>query len=167
MTDRQLERSIEWEAASEPIVLEHLTFPTPLLMPGTSKVTIARDDNLQLQLVGEGVLTEGGAYKRRRDEEGAIEAGAFYPTSEVSIDTPGGKLALRMHVEHVPFWLQLSGRERRFRQRGLVQKLLWTFSQRFVFDETTDTPRVETISEPAWRSDWYVNGVTGLHFARR
>lgn len=167
MSERQLERAMEWEAASEPLVLEHVAFPTPLFMPGTKKVTIARDENLQLKLVGEGVLTESGAFKRRRDEEDVTQSGAFYATKEVAFDAHGSQLTLRMHLEHVPSTLHTTARESTFQQLGAVYRMRRTSSRKFVFGDGADVPALEPLGEMVWRSDWYLNGVTRLRFTRQ
>ena len=166
MSKRFLERAIEWEALSKPFVLEHLervALPTPF-MPGARKLTIERDRNLQLGIVADGVIADTGEIPRRREQSESIPLGAFHPLSEVSFPAYGSQLALRMHLEQVPSSLKFASRENTFRQRGWVQRVTRTSAQRFAFGSDEEIPALVPLGEPAWRSDWYVNGATIIHF---
>jgi hypothetical protein len=165
MTERYLERAIEWESAAQPSVLERVRLPTPPFVPGATKLTISRDDNLQLRLVAEGVLTAAGEVARRRERVESIPLGAFVPATKVSFDVYGSRLHLEMHLEPTPSPLEWIGRERRFQQRGAPYLIRQTWTQQLAFpDGDNEHHRMESLGKPAWQSDWYVNGETVIYF---
>ncbi len=166
MSEPFLEQAIEWEAAARPLVVECAKFPAPPFMPGVTKVTIARDDNLQLTLVAEGVLKDSPELGRRREEQDAIPLGAFYPAVETSFDAYGARLDLKMHLEHVPSSLVMTGRESRFTQRGSPFRLRRTWANKLVLG-INELPDSEALLAPAWMSDWYINGATHIRFTNR
>jgi hypothetical protein len=168
MTERHLERAIEWEAVSRPTVLENVVLPVPPFMPGVITTTITRDENLQLRLVADGVLREPGEVARRHAREAGIPPGTFYPSVDVSVEAFGSKLDLRMHLEHEPSSLQMSARESAFQQLGWIDRMRRTWSQKFVIKSDDDGgPGIGPLGDPSWRSDWYVNGATGFRFTKR
>jgi hypothetical protein len=164
MSENVLEQAIEWEASSKPLVLDHVEFPVPPFMPGVSKVTITRDDNLHLQLVAEGQLTDAAEFARRQRQEDAMPLGTFSPMTEISFDALGGRLDLRMHIEHAPSELRTTMRETRVTQRGSVYRVRRTCSHRLVVGDGGQSPHAEPLMAPAWMSDWYINGATTVRF---
>ena len=167
MNDRQLERGMEWESASKPLVLQYASFPVPPFVPGVLKVQVARDENLHLEITAEGSCNDTAELGRLRQMARDVVPGTFVPMREVSFEAAGGTVALRMHIEDAPSSETFSSAKHEFVQRGSVYRAHRTWSNKFVSDDNAEgMPRLEPLSAPAWMSDWYVNGATELHYAR-
>ncbi|HEX3594643.1 MAG TPA: hypothetical protein VHU80_06065, partial [Polyangiaceae bacterium] len=167
MTKHWLESAIEWEGAAQPVVFEHVNWPMPPFMPGVTKVTVSRDEDLQLSLAAEGVLQDGSEVARRHQQAQSVPPGSFLTPSEISVDAHGGKLELRVHLGHEPSSVTLSAGRNSFEQHGSPIRLRQTWTQKLVApDAEHGWLRQAPLLAPSWRSDWYVNGLTNVRFTR-
>jgi len=158
MTEHTLERSLEWEPAAEPIVVEHVAFPTPPFVAGMRKLTIQRDEQFRLALLAEGFLENRNELMIRREATDKIPAGTFVDLDEATFEAHGGWCSLTVALHDVPDAVFASDDPRiRFQQRGRVFCFARTWSQKFVAHDGRE-PNLEPLCTPAWRSDWFVNG---------
>jgi len=160
MVDRDQEQELEWERGAQPTVLEHgVAFPDPPFLPGTTKITIARDDEFQLRLEGEGVLSDLGEFRRRRDTEKTIRVGSLIEPVEVEFSAPSSRCFLRAHVARVPNLEMRAGERARFSLSGSAIRFRRVWETKFAVGEgEDDEPTIVPVGPEAWRSDWFING---------
>jgi hypothetical protein len=158
MTEHTLERSLEWESAAEPIVLEYVEFPAPPFVAGMRKLTIQRDEQFRLSLLAEGFLANRDELMVRRAARDEIPAGTFKDLDEATFEVHGGQCSLTAALHHMPDTTFASDDPRiRFQQRGCVYRFARTWSRKFVPNDGRE-PTLEALGPPLWRSDWFVNG---------
>src|ERR1019366_8661955 len=165
VTERQMQPALEWEAAAKPQVFELVQWPVPPFMPTVTKLTIERDENLQLSLLAEGTVTVQGEHGRRHRDAKKIPLGTFFPMTQLSLSVYGNQLDLKCHVEEEPSSSHGTAQGTTFKQRGFVETMRFGFRQKAVFVDE-DGPQFVPLDAVGWRSDWYVNGSTGLRFPR-
>lgn len=158
MSKRDLEKTVEWEVAAAPIEFGRIQLPKPFV-DGITKMVISRDDEMMLTLVAEGTMANAGeaAVARRIGRDRA--AGAFLEPVEVTFEAHGATCSLRAYVDDEPdeVWHTADGPPR-FKQSASHIRLSKKWNQKFEFDPTTQMPRWSPLGDPAWRSDWYING---------
>jgi hypothetical protein len=160
-----MQRALEWEAAAQPQVFELVQWPVPPFMPTVTKLTIERDENLQLSLLAEGTVTVQGEQGRRHREAKKVPLGTFSPMTQLSLSVYGNQLDLKCHVEDEPSSSYTDAQGTTFKQRGFVETMRFGFRQKAVFVDE-DGPQFVPFDAVGWRSDWYVNGSTRLRFPR-
>jgi hypothetical protein len=158
MTEHVLERTLEWEPAADPIVLEHVVFSVPPFISGMRKLTIERDEQFRLSLLAEGFLANRNELMLRREASDKVPAGTFVDLDEAIFEAHGGRCSLTAALHDVPDATFASDDPRiRFQQRGKVYRFTRTWSQKFVAHDGRE-PSLESLGPPSWRSDWFVNG---------
>ena len=158
MTEHTLERTLEWEPAAEPIVLEYVAFPVPPFIAGMRTLTIQRDERFRLSLLAEGFLANRNELILRREASDKIPAGTLMDLDEATFEAHGGRCCVTAALHDVPDATFTSDDSRiRFQQRGHVYRFTRTWSQKFVAHDGGE-PTLEPFGPPAWRSDWFVNG---------
>ncbi len=125
MKKNQTERELEWEGAAEPIHVDRVELPHPFL-PGTEKLSIHRDQDMQLQLVAEGKLSQHYELAERVQADRQIPAGTLTPSSKIDFEAYGVKYELEMHISSVPGITTSSADPggARFSQTGTVIRLI-------------------------------------------
>lgn len=156
MSGRSMERQLEWEP-EVPIVLEHVQWPVPPFIDGTKKLTVQRDEELQLTLQVEGVFADKTDLRKRHEEMRETLAGSFIDHDEIEFDAYGGRYALTAFIPGTPSSTVHTDGKVWFQQEGRLDRLVRTWSQKFTVDDG-DMPVFAALGPPAWRCDWFING---------
>lgn len=169
MTGRSLERTLEWEPFSEQVTLEYVGFPTPPFYSGTSKVRIRRDNEMCLEVVAEGRLTQPAEVRERRAAEHQIPEGTFVSPSEIELGSAGDRWTIRAHFD-AGFSFSSStvrGELTTFTQQLCPIEVRRISNQRVDLGDETRSAGFVALGPAAWRSDWYINGPQSPVFFRK
>jgi hypothetical protein len=163
MSDRVFERQLEWEAGAEAIVVTKRDgWPCPPFVVGMTRLTIERDEGLQLGLLAEGTIARD-ELRERMQFLWALEPGTFQKSDVIVFDAFASRYEVSAFVDHDPS--ADFGRDQiRFRQRGHVNRLLRTWTHHFVAG--SHDPELKPVGPQTRRSEWFVNGPKTADFMR-
>jgi hypothetical protein len=157
MSDHTLERELEWEPATAPIVLQHGVWPVPPFIAGTRKITIQRDDNFQLHLLAEGVFADSDDFKKRMAELDALQAGTQVDHDDLAFEANGSRFVLSVFLKDLPETTSSRDHAPRFQQKGHVLCFARTLTWTLVVGDGGE-PVPAGLGPAAWRTDWFING---------
>ena len=152
MTDEPYLRQIEWEGCDQPITLR-VSQPIEGLPPGVESITFRRDDQYRLaaEITGTAEAEAYGAYHQTLREQ---VPGTTRPDRlDVDIQHLTGRAAVRFSVGGRGGPLEFE--ENRVR---------WTVERQAYRLRLGRLERL--VPQPAWHTDWYLNGPRSLLFDR-